>query len=105
MDISPDPHPFAAILPGALRLIWGIGLFAIPLGWLLAGVAVWRRLPRSFAILSHWLVGLLALMAALVALGSGGFEVGLFAACLSGALAWIFVGRRSRREANPPSLL
>jgi hypothetical protein len=117
MDSDFYPDPLAATLQGVLGPISLIGVFAAPVGWVLAGVALWRPLPHFFTVLSRWFVAIHAAAGArllyelIAAVSSGqslwenGWGLGFLAASVSGLLSWIFVGRRSRREANPPSLL
>ncbi len=111
------PDPFAATLRGILGPISLIGVFAAPVGWLLAGFAIWLRLPHIFAILSRWFVAIHAAAGALLLYGlvaavavgqplrENGWGVGFLAASVSGLVSWIYIGRRSRREVPPPSLL
>ncbi len=117
MEPAFSPDPYATVVSGVLGPIVRIGVFAAPLGWILAAVAIWRPLPHLFAILSRWFVaihaaaGALILFSLLAALSSGQslrenvWGLGFLAACLSGALAWIVVGRRSRPEEPLPSLM
>ncbi len=110
------PDPFATVVSGVLGPIVRIGVFAAPFGWLLAAVAIWRPFPHVFAILSRWFVAVHAAAGALIlaslvgalasgqALGENVWGLGFLVACLSGALAWIVVGRRSRPEERLPSL-
>ncbi|MEP7011467.1 MAG: hypothetical protein ABJC13_14185 [Acidobacteriota bacterium] len=117
MDPAFYPDPFAATLQGVLGPISLIGVFAAPVGWILAGVAIWRPLPHLFAILSRWFVAIHAAAGALLLYGliwavsegqplrENGWGLGFLAASVSGLLCWIFIGRRSRREAAPPSFL
>ncbi|HXU32575.1 MAG TPA: hypothetical protein VN851_18565, partial [Thermoanaerobaculia bacterium] len=51
------------------------------------------------------LAGLVSALSVGQSLAEDGWGLGFLAASLSGAVAWRFVGRRSRREAPPPSLL
>ncbi len=117
MDPAFYPNPFAATLRGVLGPISLIGVFAAPLGWILAGVAIWRPLPHVFVVLSRWFVaihaaaGALLLYGLIAAVSSGqslwenGWGLGFLAASVSGLLSWIVVSRRSRREERLPSLL
>lgn len=117
MDPAFYPDPFAATLRGVLGPISLIGVFAAPLGWILAGIAIWRRLPHAFAAIARWFVaihaaaGALLVFSLLSALLSGQpltenvWGLGFLAASVSGLLSWIVVGRRSRREEDLPSLL
>lgn len=117
MDPAFYPDPFTTTLRGVLGPISLIGVFAAPVGWVLAGFAIWRRLPHLFAVLSRWFVaihaaaGALLLYGLIAALAEGqplrenGWGLGFLAASVSGLLSWIFVGRRSRRETTLPPLL
>jgi hypothetical protein len=116
MDPVYYPDAYAATLRGIVGPISLIGVFAAPLGWLLAGIAIWRRLPHVFAILARWFVavhgaaGALLLFGLISALSSGqslaenAWGLGFFAASVSGLLSWVVVGRRSRGEERMPSL-
>ena len=111
------PDAYATTIRGVIGPISLIGVFAAPLGWILAGFALWRRLPHVFAVLARWfvaihgaagaliLVGLISDLAYGRSLAENAWGFGFLAASVSGLLSWIFVGRRSRREASLPSLL
>jgi hypothetical protein len=115
MDLSPSYDPIAASLGEVLRPILLIGILAIPLGWVLACIGLWRPLPHLFVILSRWFGGINAAISALMLLvvgisfaepyGLDGMKLGFLAASVSGMLAWIVVGRRSGAQESWPSLL
>ena len=111
------PDAYAATIRGVIGPISLIGVFGAPLGWVLAGIALWRPLPHAFVVLARWFVaihgaagaiilfGLISELASGRTLAENAWGLGFFAASVSGLLSWIFVGRRSRREVPLPSLL
>jgi hypothetical protein len=114
MDLSPLSLSFTELSGEVLAPIFRIGLLAVPLGWVLAGIALWRPLPHPFAILSRWFVGVHAASSAALLLvaatsfgtdGVDGMMLGFIAASVSGVLAWIVIRRRSRALEPMPSLL
>ena len=114
MDISPISLSFAELSREVLAPLFLIGLFAVPLGWVLAGFALWRPLPHPFVVLSRWFVAVHAATSAALLLvvatsfgthGVDGMMLGFLAASCSGILAWVVVSRRSRPEEPLPSLL
>jgi hypothetical protein len=117
MDLNSfcQPDPIATLLGQVFGAIVMIGLVAVPLGWIFAGIATWRPLPHLFAILALWFGGLHGTMSAVMLLvvaisleggyGVEGGSLGFLAATTSGMFAWIVVGRRSRDEELMPSLL
>ncbi len=115
MDLTPvaDSNSITISLGEVIGPILLAGILAIPLGWILACIALWRPLPHFCAILSRWFGGINAvisttLLVAGISLGDAysadGFAPGAFAASASGMLAWIVVGRRSRASEPIPSL-
>lgn len=116
MDLTPSCYPdsITISLTEGIKAILLTGILAIPLGWILACIALWRPLPHLFAILARWFAGINAAISALMLLivgvslgayGVDGMMLGVLAATLSGMLAWIVVGRRSRPEESLPSFL
>ncbi|HEV7670388.1 MAG TPA: hypothetical protein VGS22_17860 [Thermoanaerobaculia bacterium] len=113
MDLRTYYNPFATLLGEALGTIVMICFVAVPLGWIFAGIATWRPLPHFFAVLSRLLVGVYAVISALLLVflaiswisGVSGTMLGFIAASVSGILAWTIVGMRSRAEESIPSLL
>ncbi len=117
MDPVYHPDAYVTTLRGIVGPISLIGVFAAPLGWMLAGIALWRRLPHLFGVLARWFVaihgaagalilfGLISGLASGQSLAENAWGLGFLAASVSGLLSWIVVGRRSRREVALPSLL
>ena len=111
------PDVYLTTLRGIVGPVSFIGVFAAPLGWILTGFALWRRLPHVFSVLARWFVaihgaagalilfGLISDLASGRSLAENVWGLGFLAASVSGLLSWIFVGRRSRREVTLPSLL